>query len=164
MLPRSQAGRLPTYSQTHGIERFHDPDCRRGEGDAEVVTARLGGESHQRVGTNGSGRPICNRRQVINQVINLPYKILAAGILLANSLTSQPPTEVIQINTDAPARPFPHFWEQVFGSGRAVLSLRDSYRRDLSTVQSVTGIRYVRFHAILHDETGVYDEDAHGRP
>jgi len=111
------------------------------------------------VGTNG-GRPICNLRQVTN----LAYKILAAGILLANSLTSQPPAEVIQINTDAPARPFPHFWEQVFGSGRAVLSLRDSYRRDLSTIQSVTGIRYVRFHAILHDETGVYDEDAQGRP
>ena len=111
------------------------------------------------MGTNG-GRPICNLRQVTN----LAYKILAAGILLANSLTSQPPAEVIQINTDAPARPFPHFWEQVFGSGRAVLSLRDSYRRDLSTIQSVTGIRYVRFHAILHDETGVYDEDAQGRP
>jgi xylan 1,4-beta-xylosidase len=111
------------------------------------------------VGTNG-GRPICNRRQVSN----LAFKILAAAILLANSLTSQPPTEVIQINTHASTRPFPHFWEQVFGSGRAILSLRDSYRRDLRAMQGATAIRYVRFHAILHDEAGVYDEDAQGRP
>jgi len=78
-------------------------------------------------------------------------RAIVAGILLATSLTSQPPPEVIRIDAHAPTRPFPHFWEQVFGSGRAILSLRDSYRRDLHAIQSVTAIRYVRFHAILHD-------------
>ena len=48
----------------------------------------------------------------------------------------------------------------MFGSGRAILSLRDSYRRDLREVNQATGFEYVRFHAIFHDEVGLYDEDA----
>lgn len=52
----------------------------------------------------------------------------------------------------------------MFGSGRAVLSLREDYRRDLRTVKKITGFEYVRFHAILDDEIGVFDEDAQGRP
>ena len=52
----------------------------------------------------------------------------------------------------------------MFGSGRAILSLRDSYRRDLREVKEATDFRYIRFHAIFHDEVGVYDEDADGRP
>ncbi|MGC1580213.1 MAG: hypothetical protein WA766_01955, partial [Candidatus Acidiferrales bacterium] len=49
-------------------------------------------------------------------------------------------------------------------SGRAILSLRDSYRRDLREVKQATGFEYIRFHAIFHDEAGVYDEDANGAP
>ena len=52
----------------------------------------------------------------------------------------------------------------MFGSGRAILSMRESYRQDLREVKEVTGIEYVRFHAIFHDEVGVYDEDAQGQP
>jgi xylan 1,4-beta-xylosidase len=52
----------------------------------------------------------------------------------------------------------------MFGSGRAILTLRDSYREDLRNVKQITGFEYVRFHAILHDEVGVYDEDAQGHP
>ena len=52
----------------------------------------------------------------------------------------------------------------MFGSGRAVLSLRESYRADMRSVQRITQFRYVRFHAILDDDIGVYDEDAQGKP
>jgi xylan 1,4-beta-xylosidase len=72
--------------------------------------------------------------------------------------------ETITIDSSAPAHPFPHYWEQMFGSGRAILSLRDSYRRDLREVKAATDFKYVRFHAILDDEVGVYDEDASGNP
>jgi xylan 1,4-beta-xylosidase len=47
----------------------------------------------------------------------------------------------------------------MFGSGRAILSLRESYRRDLESMKSATGIRYVRFHAIFDDEVGTYSEE-----
>jgi len=72
--------------------------------------------------------------------------------------------EKIEIDAAAPTTPFPHFWEQMFGSGRAILTLRESYRDDLRAVKQVTDFRYVRFHAILHDEVGVYNEDEHCNP
>ena len=42
--------------------------------------------------------------------------------------------ETIHVDLSASAHPFPHFWEQMFGSGRAILTLRDSYRQDLREV------------------------------
>ncbi len=72
--------------------------------------------------------------------------------------------ETITIDAAAPAHPFPHYWEQMFGSGRAVLSLRESYRRDVRAVRQITGFQYIRFHGILLDDVGVYDEDTQGRP
>jgi xylan 1,4-beta-xylosidase len=71
--------------------------------------------------------------------------------------------EEVIVDPLAPHHSFPHFWEQMFGSGRAILTLRDSYRRDLRAVKQATDLKYVRFHAILHDEIGVYDEDRHGK-
>lgn len=76
----------------------------------------------------------------------------------------QQDSELVVVNASAPAHKFPHFWEEMFGSGRAVLTLRDSYQRDLREVKQATDLRYVRFHAIFHDEVGIYDEDAQGHP
>src|SRR5258705_210294 len=81
----------------------------------------------------------------------------------ARSQTSQT-SQSVEIDVNATAHAFPHFWEKVFGSGRAILSLRDSYRQDLRETKRITGVEYVRFHAIFHDEVGVYDEDASGKP
>jgi xylan 1,4-beta-xylosidase len=75
-----------------------------------------------------------------------------------------PPSHEIVIDAKAPGHPFPHFWEKMFGSGRAILALRASYLRDLNEVEEITGFQYVRFHAIFHDEVGIYDEDAQGQP
>ena len=76
-----------------------------------------------------------------------------------------PAGEVVTIDAGAPTPiPFPHFWEQMFGSGRAILTLRESYRNDLRAVKQATDFKYVRFHAIFHDEVGLYDEDAKGKP
>src|SRR5580704_7516347 len=73
-------------------------------------------------------------------------------------------TQVITVDAAAPGKPFAHYWEHTFGSGRAILSLREGYREDLRAVKAVTALSYVRFHAIMHDEVGVYSEDAQGRP
>jgi xylan 1,4-beta-xylosidase len=72
--------------------------------------------------------------------------------------------EEITIDSAASHHPFPHFWEQMFGSGRAILTMRESYRNDLRSVKAATNFQYVRFHAILHDEVGIYDEDKRGNP
>ncbi len=72
--------------------------------------------------------------------------------------------QTIEIDAKEAAHPFPHFWEKMFGSGRAILSLRESYRHDLGETKRITGFEYVRFHAIFHDEAGFYDEDSAGKP
>jgi xylan 1,4-beta-xylosidase len=87
--------------------------------------------------------------------------VLSLFLLTSHPLHAQ---EQVQIDAAAPTTPFPHFWEQMFGSGRAILTLRESYRDDLRAVKQVADFRYVRFHAILHDEVGVYNEDEHGNP
>jgi len=98
--------------------------------------------------------------------LSLPGGLLAATFLavLHGQPAAEPVRQTLTIDARAATRPFPHFWEQMFGSGRAVLSLRESYRQDLRTVRAATGFRYVRFHAILHDELGVFAKGAEGTP
>ncbi len=88
--------------------------------------------------------------------------LLACSTVPSGYAQTPEASETILIDGAAPAHPFPHYWEQMFGSGRAILSLRESYRNDLRTVHQITGFQYVRFHAIFHDEVGVYDEDGAG--
>jgi xylan 1,4-beta-xylosidase len=90
--------------------------------------------------------------------------LVALVLLLAPRAMAAAPAETVAVDASAPAQPFPHFWERMFGSGRAALSLRESYREDLRTVRSATALRYVRFHAIFHDELGIYSEGPHGEP
>jgi xylan 1,4-beta-xylosidase len=89
--------------------------------------------------------------------------LLVASVMLS-AVPAPCESNVIVLDGSAPAHPLPHFWEQMFGSGRAILSLRDSYRHDLRDVKQITGFKYLRFHAILHDEVGVYDDDQQGNP
>ncbi len=65
----------------------------------------------------------------------------------------------LAVDATASTTPFPHFWEQTFGSGRAILSLRESFRDDLRTVKQATDFQSLRFHGILMDEVGLYDPD-----
>ena len=87
---------------------------------------------------------------------------LAAVALLSLApltLSGQQAVQHLTIDAATPTTPFPHFWEQTFGSGRAILALRDSYRQDIRSVKQATGFRSVRFHGILMDEVGIYDPD-----
>jgi xylan 1,4-beta-xylosidase len=86
------------------------------------------------------------------------------GFFLLLGTVTATAQEQVMVDAQAASTPFPHFWEEMFGSGRAILTLRESYRDDLRAVKQVTDFKYVRFHAILHDELGVYNEDEHGNP
>src|SRR3954471_12392913 len=89
---------------------------------------------------------------------------LATVLLLLAPIPLFAQNATIVVDGSAAAHTFPHFWEQMFGSGRAILSLRDDYRKDLRAVKAITGFEYVRFHAIFHDEVGVYNLDKAGVP
>jgi xylan 1,4-beta-xylosidase len=99
----------------------------------------------------------------MRQLICLRRTAFLVFILLAIVPLSRS-QETVHIDAQAHATPFPHFWDQMFGSGRAILTLRESYRNDLRAVKQVSDFKYVRFHAILHDEVGVYNVDEHGNP
>ncbi|ADW67251.1 GH39 family glycosyl hydrolase [Granulicella tundricola] len=85
--------------------------------------------------------------------------VLAGSCAVAQSAPDSSTTVRLTVDAHAAATPFPHFWEQTFGSGRAILSLRDSYRIDLDKVHGITGFDSVRFHGILNDDVGLYDPD-----
>src|SRR5579872_4392352 len=91
---------------------------------------------------------------------------VAASLLLSatgfSQVSSEPSDAPIAVDAAAQGTPFPHFWEEMFGSGRANLAMRDNYRRDLRLVKKVTDFQYVRFHGIFDDDNGVYSEDAQG--
>jgi xylan 1,4-beta-xylosidase len=90
--------------------------------------------------------------------------ILCGTIPLAAQEPAAATNENIQVDLNAPARRFPHFWEEMFGSGRAVLAMRDEYRQDAREMKLATDFHYIRFHAIFDDDVGLYDEDASGKP
>ncbi len=89
--------------------------------------------------------------------------LLVIAVALLPGLAQAPEEQVLSIDLRSPSRSFPHVWEQMFGSGRAILSLRESYRDDLRKVKGATGFGYVRFHGILDDEVGVYGRDHDGK-
>jgi xylan 1,4-beta-xylosidase len=87
--------------------------------------------------------------------------VLVTSLTLVPIAVAQSPAAAapvaLTIDASASTTPFPHFWEQTFGSGRAILALRDSYRQDLTTVKEATDFDSVRFHGIFNDEVGLYD-------
>ena len=83
-----------------------------------------------------------------------PMLCAAVAALLAiapANVTRAQQSEDITVDARASTTPFPHFWEEMFGSGRAALVLRTAYQNDLTAVKAITDVKYLRFHAILHD-------------
>jgi len=113
---------------------------------------------------------IAERALRYTHVISLSVALACLAPEAVPQAVSGPPrssgglAESVLVDVSAATHPFPHYWEQMFGSGRAILSLRSSYREDLRQVKLATDFKYIRFHAILDDEVGVYDEDAHDHP
>ncbi len=89
------------------------------------------------------------------QLCGVMAVVLAMGGA-ATEMVAQTPV-ALEVDARAATTPFPHFWEQTFGSGRAILSLRAEYRDDLKTVKQATNFQSVRFHGIFMDEVGLYD-------
>jgi len=67
--------------------------------------------------------------------------VVLAVFLLLVTAPKMRAQETVTIDANAPTTPFPHFWEQMFGSGHAILSLRESWRNDLRAVKKVTGFQ-----------------------
>ena len=103
----------------------------------------------------------------LQTTLTIGFALLALLCIRQRTLPGQsnlaPQAEDITIDTQAASHPFPHYWEQMFGSGHAGLSLRQSYRRDLKAVKRVTDFQYVRFHGIFDRDVGLYNENKQGQ-
>jgi xylan 1,4-beta-xylosidase len=88
--------------------------------------------------------------------------LCASALLVGSALAATPATVQIRVDAQAAGTPFPHFWETMFGSGRASLSLRDDYRKDLDAVREATGLSYIRFHGIFDHDVGMVNRDPDG--
>ncbi|MDA3914872.1 glycosyl hydrolase family 39 [Oleiagrimonas sp.] len=97
-----------------------------------------------------------NRIHLLRQA-GLLLCVLMLGVA-ASTASAAPAAPAVRVHVNARAQgtAFPHFWEQMFGSGRAVLALRDDYRKDLVHVKQATGFSYVRPHGILDREVGLF--------
>jgi hypothetical protein len=78
------------------------------------------------------------------KILRFPLIAVLALAAFASLGCAQTTPEKVVINAGGPSHPFPHFWEGTFGSGRAILALRESYRSDFREVKKVTEFRYVR--------------------
>lgn len=108
-----------------------------------------------------SAQPFCLWSREERNLMKFVRKVSIIGLALLMQIApraiAQDAETTITIDARAATTPFPHFWEQTFGSGRAVLALRESYRKDLRAVKAATGFEAVRFHGIFDDEVGLYD-------
>lgn len=64
---------------------------------------------------------------------------------------------VFRIPLDAKTVPHQKHWQFCVGSGHALLALRTDYTRQLKFIRDQLGIRYVRFHGILHDDMNTFN-------
>jgi xylan 1,4-beta-xylosidase len=105
---------------------------------------------------------LLEKKTTVKPRVQLAMALLFAftGMMYAQTVSgTATANETLRIDARAQGTPFPHYWEKVFGSGRAILSLRDSYRNDLRQVKQSTALQAVRFHGIFMDEVGLYDPD-----
>lgn len=96
-------------------------------------------------------------------LILLLFALGTTGATIAQDGADEQTTPEIVVDTRLKTTPFPHFWDRTIGSERAMVTLWDDWRTDLSTVKgSVRNLQYIRFHAILSVD-GFYTEED-GKP
>src|SRR5260370_25926896 len=98
---------------------------------------------------------MCALRNTIRSAVAIAsFALTAAG----SAQTSAPVN--VTVDARAATTPFPHFWEQIFGSCQPILSLRQSFRDDLRTVKHVPAFDAVVFHGTFLCDLGLCDRTA----
>src|ERR1700736_5689885 len=68
-------------------------------------------------------------------------------------------SETIVIEAAGSTTPFPHFWEHMFGSCHASVTLCEDWRNDLRMLKEIVEVKYVRFHGIFERSVGIYNRE-----
>ncbi|MCC3158561.1 hypothetical protein LJ737_15030 [Hymenobacter sp. 15J16-1T3B] len=96
--------------------------------------------------------------------MRLLVTLLLAAWPLGLAVRAQPTPRVIRVDARQAKGPLSRSFELCVGAGRAHEGLRADWQRQLARLKQECGFRYLRFHGLLHDDMGVYQEDRAGRP
>lgn len=84
--------------------------------------------------------------------------------LAASTLLADAPARRIEADVNDVRGPMNRMYNLCVGAGRANEGLRADWQRQLRRAREECGFRYIRFHALFHDDMGVYREDKNGNP
>jgi xylan 1,4-beta-xylosidase len=77
---------------------------------------------------------------------------------------AQMATRNINVDINKVAGPKSSVFNECIGAGRANEGLRADWQQQLAMVQKDINFKYIRFHALLHDDMKVYSLDKDGKP
>jgi xylan 1,4-beta-xylosidase len=92
----------------------------------------------------------------------IALSLVLAG--LGKGQTTLPTERVISVDVSQPKGPKSTVYRRCVGAGRLAEGLRADWQDQLRTCRDAIGFEYLRCHGLLHDELGVYSEDANGNP
>jgi xylan 1,4-beta-xylosidase len=78
----------------------------------------------------------------------------------ARAFAQQNTPTAIEVDCSATSGELPHFWEKCAGSDRAIVGMREPWRKDLIRCRRETGIQSVRCHGLFDDEMGIASQGA----
>ena len=95
-----------------------------------------------------------------------PLRLQTLRIALALLLATPASPQTRKVHADVTQTAGPHSPVPLLciGAGRANEGLRADWQAQLATVQREIGFGYIRFHGVLNDDMGVYNEDKTGTP
>jgi xylan 1,4-beta-xylosidase len=91
--------------------------------------------------------------------------LLLGGILStwgAHAKKTESPIRTISVDYQQVKGPLNDFFRQCVGAGRAGEGLRADWQQQLLEIKKDCNFQRIRFHALFHDEMGVYREEADG--
>lgn len=91
-----------------------------------------------------------------------PQRLLL--ILVISAAVTAQSNRSISVDFTKVRGPHSTVWKECIGAGRANEGLRADWQEQLAVVQKEIGFRYIRMHALLHDDMGVYRERPDGTP
>ena len=93
-----------------------------------------------------------------------PMRKLVLIASLFTTMAAAAQTRIIAADFARTAGPHSATPLMTVGAGRANEGLRADWQQQLATVQKEIGFKYLRFHGLLSDDMGVYNEDSQGNP
>jgi xylan 1,4-beta-xylosidase len=92
------------------------------------------------------------------------HTILRLLVLFATLQVSTAQVRTITADINKVKGTTDRFYSKCVGAGRANEGLRADWQQQLAQTKKECGFEFIRFHGLMHDDMGVYAEDAKGNP